>query len=64
MLADPTTVSTRTQVLSAARDLGVEVARFEARSPYEISRALDAITAAKFEAINVLASPLLNVSRL
>jgi putative ABC transport system substrate-binding protein len=63
-LADPTTVSTHAQVISAARDLGVELVRFEARSPEEIDRALDAITAAKFEAVNVLASPLLNVSRL
>jgi putative tryptophan/tyrosine transport system substrate-binding protein len=62
-LADPTTISTRAQVASAARDLGVEVVRFEAQSPDEIDRALDAMAAAKVEAVNVLASPLLNTSR-
>jgi putative ABC transport system substrate-binding protein len=60
MLADPTTISTRAQVMSGASDLGVEVVRFEARSPDEIGRALDAIAAAKIDAVNVLASPLLN----
>jgi putative tryptophan/tyrosine transport system substrate-binding protein len=64
VLTDPTTVSTRVQVLTAARDLGVEIVQFEAQTPDEIGRALDAITAAKFEAVNVLASPLLNLSRL
>jgi putative ABC transport system substrate-binding protein len=42
----------------------LELVRFEAQSPEEIGRALDAIAAAKVEAVNVLASPLLNVSRL
>ena len=64
VLADPTTVSTRVQVANAARNLGIEVIRFEARSPDEVGRALDAMTAAKVEALNVLASPLLNLSRL
>jgi hypothetical protein len=64
VLTDPTTVSTRVQVLSAARDLGVETVQFEAQTPDEIGRALDAITAAKFQAVNVLASPLLNLSRI
>jgi ABC-type uncharacterized transport system substrate-binding protein len=64
VLADPNTISTRAQVTSAARDLGLELVRFEARSPEEIGRALDAIATAKVEAVNVLASPLLNVSRL
>jgi putative ABC transport system substrate-binding protein len=64
VLADPTTISTRAQVANAARDLGVEVVWFEAWSPDEIGRALDAIAAAKFGAVNVLASPLLNVSHL
>jgi putative ABC transport system substrate-binding protein len=64
VLADPTTVSTRAQVTHAARDLGIEVVRFEARSPNEVDRALDAMTAAKVEALSVLASPLLNLSRL
>jgi putative tryptophan/tyrosine transport system substrate-binding protein len=60
LLADPTTVSTRTQLASAARDLGVEVVWFEAQNPDEISRVL---AAAKVEAVNVLASPILNGAR-
>src|SRR5262249_40541253 len=49
---------------SAARDLGVELVLFEARTPDEISRMLDDIAAAKVDAVNVLASPLLNLARL
>jgi putative tryptophan/tyrosine transport system substrate-binding protein len=64
VLADSTTISTRAQLTSAARDLGVELVRFEAQNPEEVGRALDAIAVAKVEAVNVLASPLLNVSRL
>jgi putative tryptophan/tyrosine transport system substrate-binding protein len=63
MLADPTTISTRAQLASAARDLDVELVWFEAGSPEALSRALDALTVAKVEAINVLASPLLNFWR-
>jgi putative tryptophan/tyrosine transport system substrate-binding protein len=63
-LADPTTISTRAQLTSAARDLNVELVRFEAGSPDELVHALDAMAAAKVEAVNVLASPLLNASRL
>jgi putative ABC transport system substrate-binding protein len=63
VLADPTTISTRVQLASAALGLGVELVRFEARSPDEISRALDALALAKVEAINVLASPILFSNR-
>jgi ABC-type uncharacterized transport system substrate-binding protein len=64
VLADSTTVSTRAQLASAARDLDLELVWFEAGSPEELSRAVDALTAAKVEAVNVLASPLLNLWRL
>ena len=64
ILADTTTISTRSQLASAARDLHVEPVWFEAGSPEELSRALDALTAAKVDAVNVLASPLLNFWRL
>jgi putative tryptophan/tyrosine transport system substrate-binding protein len=64
VLADATTVSTRAQLASAARDLDVEPGWFEAGSPEELSRAVDALTAAKVDAVNVLASPLLNFWRL
>jgi putative ABC transport system substrate-binding protein len=63
VLADPTTISTSAQLASAARDLGVELVPFEARSPDEIARALDAVAGAKADALNVLASPLLFANR-
>jgi putative tryptophan/tyrosine transport system substrate-binding protein len=64
VLVDTTTISTRAQLASAARNLGVELVPFEAQSPDEISRMLDAIATAKVAAVNVLASPLLNLARL
>jgi putative ABC transport system substrate-binding protein len=64
VLADPTTVSTRAQLASAARGLGVELVPFEAQSPDEIGRALGAVAEARVEAVNILASPLLNAARL
>jgi putative ABC transport system substrate-binding protein len=63
VLADSTTISTRAQLTNAAREFDVELVRFEAGSPDELNRALDSIAAPKVEAVNVLASPLLNVSR-
>jgi putative tryptophan/tyrosine transport system substrate-binding protein len=63
VLIDTTTISTRAQLAIAARDLGVELVPFEAQSPDEISRMLDDLAAAKVEAVNVLASPLLNLAR-
>jgi len=63
VLADLGTISTRAQLASAARDLDVEPVWFEAGSPEELSRAVDALTAAKVDAVNVLASPLLNFWR-
>jgi putative ABC transport system substrate-binding protein len=63
VLADPSTISTGAQLTSAARDLGVELVVFEAHSPAEIGGPLDAITMAKVEALNVLASPQLYAAR-
>jgi putative tryptophan/tyrosine transport system substrate-binding protein len=62
VLVDPTTLSTRAQLARAARELDVELVPFEAASPDELDRALDAIAAAKVEAVNVLASPFLSAS--
>ena len=62
VLADPTTISTRAQLTSAARVLAVELVWFEAQSPDEVGYALDAIALAKVEAVNVLASPILNAA--
>ena len=63
VLADTTTNSTRTQLASAAPDLGVELPVFEIQNPAEIGGALDAIAGARVDAVNVLASPLLNATR-
>jgi putative ABC transport system substrate-binding protein len=63
VLADPTTISTRAQLVSGARALGVELVWFEARDSDQLGPALDAITTAKVEAVNVLASPVLNTFR-
>jgi putative tryptophan/tyrosine transport system substrate-binding protein len=63
VLADPSTISTHAQLTAAARDLGVELAVFEVQNPAEIGGPLDAIAAAKVEAVNVLASPQLYGAR-
>src|SRR5262245_39461820 len=63
LLGDPTTISTRAQLARAAGELKVEPVPFEAGSPDELGRALNAIGVAKVEAVNVLASPFLQVSR-
>jgi len=64
VLFDPTTISTRAQLTQAAHDLGVELIWFEAGSLDAIGRALDAIAVASVDAVNVLASPVLNQARL
>jgi putative ABC transport system substrate-binding protein len=64
LLIDTTTISTGSQLSKAARELGVELVPFDAQSPDEVSRMLDDIAAAKVDAVNVLASPLLNLARL
>jgi putative ABC transport system substrate-binding protein len=63
VLGDPTTISTRARLTSAARDLDMELVLFEAESREEAGRALDAIAAANVGAVNVLASPLLFAAR-
>src|SRR5262249_44547509 len=62
LLIDTTTISTGSQLSKAARELGVELVPFDAQSPDEVSRMLDDIAAAKVDAVNVLASPLLNLA--
>jgi len=63
VLADASTISTQAQLESVARELGVQLIRFEGQSPDEITRALDAVAAAQVGAVNVLASPLLAGAR-
>jgi ABC-type uncharacterized transport system substrate-binding protein len=63
VLADPTTISTREQLAAAAQAVSVDLVWFEASSPEEIARALDALALAKVQALNVLASPILFANR-
>ncbi|MFZ2145235.1 MAG: ABC transporter substrate-binding protein [Xanthobacteraceae bacterium] len=63
VLADASTISTQAELESVARELGVQLIRFEGQSPDEITRALDAVAAAQVGAVNVLASPLLAGAR-
>jgi putative ABC transport system substrate-binding protein len=62
-LADPSTFSSRPQLENASRAFSVELLIFTAQDLDEISRALDAMEAAGVEAVNVLASPILNAAR-
>lgn len=59
VLADPTTVSTRLQLQTAARHLGIELVFFSAESPAQIATAVEAIAVAGIGGLNVLASPVL-----
>ena len=63
ILVDPTTNSTRQQLEKAARDTGAQISFFEARDRAQIAHALDAIAGARVDAVNVLASPILNNGR-
>ena len=59
VLGDPLIVASRPHVEAAARRLGLDLVPVNAGSRDEIARALDALEAARVEAVNVLASPLL-----
>ena len=63
ILVDPTTNSTRQQLEKAARDMGAQITFFEAQDRAQIAHALDAIAGARVDAVNVLASPILNNGR-
>jgi putative tryptophan/tyrosine transport system substrate-binding protein len=63
ILMDPTTSSSRAQVEKTARALGLEPVVVAAENTDEIARALDNMEAMRVEAVNVLASPILNISR-
>ena len=60
VLADPNTVSTRTQLETAARALGVELVVASVKDRDAIVPAIDSLAAQRVEAVNVLASPVLN----
>jgi putative ABC transport system substrate-binding protein len=59
-LSDPSQFTSRQTIETASRALGVELSVYSAANRDEIGRALDAMAAAKIEAVNVLASPVLN----
>jgi putative ABC transport system substrate-binding protein len=63
VLADPTTVRTVPQVEKVARDLGIDPVIRPVKNREEIGRALDAMIAARVGAVNVLASPVLDLLR-
>jgi putative tryptophan/tyrosine transport system substrate-binding protein len=63
LLVDPTATRDRDQFETAARLLGIEIEMFDAESRDQIPRTLDAVAASRVEAVNVLASALLNSAR-
>jgi putative tryptophan/tyrosine transport system substrate-binding protein len=63
VLADPTTVRNVPQVEKVARDLGIDPVIRPVKNREEIGRALDAMIAARVGAVNVLASPVLDLLR-
>jgi putative ABC transport system substrate-binding protein len=63
ILVDPNVAPRIPDLKDAARTMGVEPVFFDARSRDEIVHALDAMTGASVEAVNVLASPALYTAR-
>jgi putative ABC transport system substrate-binding protein len=63
VLADPTQFTSRQQLENASRVFGVDLSIFTAQNRDEIGRALDTMEGAHVEAVNILASPVLNAAR-
>jgi putative tryptophan/tyrosine transport system substrate-binding protein len=63
IIVDPTTISTRNLLEVAARNLKVDLTFVEVRHRNDMAGAVDELAAAKIEAINILASPILNLAR-
>jgi putative tryptophan/tyrosine transport system substrate-binding protein len=59
ILADREQFPTLSALNAAARDLGIEISPFTARSQDEVIHAIDAMRATAVDAVNVLASPIL-----
>jgi putative ABC transport system substrate-binding protein len=59
VLADHDPAPSSRSLDAAARDLGIEIVPFAARSKDEIVQAIDAMKARSVDAVNVLASPIL-----
>jgi putative tryptophan/tyrosine transport system substrate-binding protein len=60
VLADREQVPIISALNAAARDFGIEISHFTARSQEEIIHAIDAMRATAVDAVNVLASPILS----
>ena len=60
ILADREQVPIISALNAAARDFGIEISHFTARSQEEIIHAIDAMRATAIDAVNVLASPILS----
>ena len=60
ILADREQVPIISALNAAARDFGIEISHFTARSQEEIIHAIDAMRATAVDAVNVLASPILS----
>ena len=63
ILADPTTVDVGAQLASAAQALHLELATAQAADPEAVARALDQLVGAQIDAVNILASPILDDAR-
>jgi putative tryptophan/tyrosine transport system substrate-binding protein len=63
VLADPAQFTSRQQLENASRVFGVDLSIFTAQNRDEIGRALDTMEGAHVEAVNILASPVLNAAR-
>jgi putative ABC transport system substrate-binding protein len=63
VLIDPSVTRDRSQLEQGGRALGIELAMFDVRSHDEMPQALNAMIASRVDAVNVLASPLLNTAR-
>jgi putative tryptophan/tyrosine transport system substrate-binding protein len=63
VLADPTTISTRHQLETTARGLSIDLVHRTAANSNEILAALEEMASLRIEAINVLASAILNSAR-
>jgi putative tryptophan/tyrosine transport system substrate-binding protein len=62
-IADPATEPSRTQFDEAAHKLSLELVIVDVRNREELAQGLDALGSAHIDAVNVLASPILNNAR-
>jgi putative tryptophan/tyrosine transport system substrate-binding protein len=64
VLADPSQFTSRSQLEVASRAFGIDLSIYTAQNRDEIGRAFAAMEAAHVEAVNILASPVLNAAGL